>query len=288
MFRVALGQTGLDFDTLSSPQEIERAAQNYNTALQKAIEAAVPRTQPNKRKTPRGWWSTEHDNMTQAVKCLQARAQKDPANKELASEARMARSSHRNAVREEKQNYLILKLHTTGPREIWKFLKRSQPAHTQAIPDLNGEEEFAGKCDLLRRTLFPPPAAGANIPPLQQPASDLRGEYSHICSREIQRAIDKCNKQSANGYDRIRYIVIEKANKHLPALLTDLFTAPLKTGYIPTVWKHVNCVVMPKGGRRDPSAPKSYRPISLLRNVSRILEKLAASRISRAAIRVKA
>lgn len=43
--------------------------------------------------------------------------------------------------------------------------------------------------------------------------------------REIQNAIDRCNKQSACGYDRISYTVIGKAHYHKPSLLTDLFNA---------------------------------------------------------------
>ena len=65
-----------------------------------------------------------------------------------------------------------------------------------------------------------------------------------------------------------------------------LFTASAKLGRFPEARKHANYVVTPKGGKRDPLAPRSYRPISLLSNISKIFEKLMAHRISKAAIRV--
>ena len=54
------------------------------------------------------------------------------------------------------------------------------------------------------------------------------------------------------------------------------------------MWKHVNCIVVPKGGKHDPHAPNSYRPISLLSNISKVFEKIAAKRIADAAIQVGA
>ena len=54
------------------------------------------------------------------------------------------------------------------------------------------------------------------------------------------------------------------------------------------MWKHANCIVVPKGGKRDPHAPNSYRPISLLSNISKVFEKIAVKRIADAAMQVGA
>ena len=59
-------------------------------------------------------------------------------------------------------------------------------------------------------------------------------------------------------------------------------------GYFPEIWKRANCIVIPKGGRRNPHAPNSYRPISLLSNINKVFEKITAKRITQAAIQVGA
>lgn len=105
---------------------------------------------------------------------------------------------------------------------------------------------------------------------------------------EISRAISRCNRNSACGYDRIPYLVIDKAHAHRPDLPSHLFESSITVGHFPVAWKRANCVVIPKGGKRDPHAPRSYRPISLLSNVSKVLEKLVARRIAKAAIQVGA
>lgn len=105
----------------------------------------------------------------------QDRALQNPTDTDPATEARVARSSRRNAVRAAKQSYTTLKLQATSQAEVWKVLKNMQPAHTRAIPDLNGQAEFAEKCAALRQVLFPP-TAGDDIPALRPPAMDLRAE----------------------------------------------------------------------------------------------------------------
>ena len=70
----------------------------------------------------------------------------------------------------------------------------------------------------------------------------------------------------------------DKAHSSRLDLPTYLFAAFIVVGYLPTTWKHANCVVIPKGRKRGPHAPKSYRPMSLLSNVSKVFEKLIHSK----------
>lgn len=128
----------------------------------------------------------------------------------------------------------MLNLQATGPKDIWRTLKRTTLAHVKAIPDINGQAEFPAKCAALRQALFSPPAAGEDIPDIRQPADDPRDDYSDITCADIAAAIPRCNKQSACGYDKVPYMVIEKAHKHLHSLLTDLFTASVRVGFFPS------------------------------------------------------
>ena len=144
--------------------------------------------------------------------------------------------------------------------------------------------DFKGKCSALRKALFPEPEEGSTIPPLKSPTADLTSETHPITAGEITRAIGTCNLSSAPGHDTFPYTVINHLHKANPALLTGLYNASIMQSYYPKQWKHANCVVIPKGGKRDPSAPSSYRPISLLSNVGKILEKIMARRLSAAAI----
>ena len=63
----------------------------------------------------------------------------------------------------------MLKLQKTGPPDVWKVLQKSGPAHTKAIPPLEGKESFEEKCNILRMALFPSPTPGTDIPHLKEP-----------------------------------------------------------------------------------------------------------------------
>ena len=71
-------------------------------------------------------------------------------------------------------------------------------------------------------------------------------------------------------------------------MLTHLFESSITIGYFPVAWKYANCVVTPRGGKRDPHAPRPYRAIPLLSNASKVFEKLMARRITRALIQLGA
>ena len=62
----------------------------------------------------------------------------------------------------------------------------------------------------------------------------------------------------------------------------------MKYSYVLLIWKHANYIIVPKDGKRDPYAPNSHRPISLLSNISKVFEKIAAKRTADAAIHVGA
>ena len=98
-FTAVLDQAGLDFDSLNSKGEIERATENYARALHNAIEEAVPKIQPNSHRKARGWWNEELDVISKTVNGLQEAAHRDPTDQDLANSARIARNARRNAVR---------------------------------------------------------------------------------------------------------------------------------------------------------------------------------------------
>ena len=61
--------------------------------------------------------------------------------------------------------------------------------------------------------------------------------------------------------------------------IVSVFIACLKLGF-PMEWKRARVIMIPKPGK-DKSLPKSYRPISLLPVLGKLLERVLASRISK-------
>lgn len=81
----------------------------------------------------------------------------------------------------------------------------------------------------------------------------------------------KLNNKKSSGLDNVPNIVL----KHLPSKLISqyctLFNNALNISYFPNKWKKAKTIPLAKKGK-NPSDPCSYRPISLLPNISKVFE----------------
>jgi hypothetical protein len=67
-------------------------------------------------------------------------------------------------------------------------------------------------------------------------------------------------------------------NRLLKKLPRKAYDSCFKYSYFPTAWKQTNVFPILKPGK-DPSDPKSYRPVSLLNALRKILERLLLHRL---------
>ncbi|XP_011166544.1 uncharacterized protein LOC105200607 [Solenopsis invicta] len=101
-----------------------------------------------------------------------------------------------------------------------------------------------------------------------------------VSREEFDRAIEKMKKKNtAPGPDGIPEKVCAIALRALGDRLRQLFDRCLQSGRFPTPWKEARLVLIPKAGRPagDPSA---NRPICLLADVGKLLERIVGSRLT--------
>jgi hypothetical protein len=95
----------------------------------------------------------------------------------------------------------------------------------------------------------------------------------------VQNGIKALNIKNSPGPD----LVTPKMLKELPRKglipLLYIFNGILRTQYWPRVLKTVEIIVIPKPGK-DLIDPTSYRPVSLLSTISKVLERLLANKIT--------
>lgn len=76
------------------------------------------------------------------------------------------------------------------------------------------------------------------------------------------------------GMDGIYPVALQKGIELLVGPLCDLYRACIAYGYIPTCWRKVRVIFIPKPGKKSYYLAKSYRPISLTSFLLKILERL--------------
>jgi len=100
---------------------------------------------------------------------------------------------------------------------------------------------------------------------------------------EIATALSKCSPTSAPGPDGIPYITWKQVNKENPSMLHQIHSPLVSLGYHPASLKGSNGIVLHKPGKPFYESPACFRIIVLIRTVSKILERIIASRLLLAA-----
>ena len=101
-----------------------------------------------------------------------------------------------------------------------------------------------------------------------------------ITEEEMKMALGRLKaKKTAPGPDGIPGKVLSIALEFLSNDLRELFDQCLSTGQFPKIWKEGRLCLLRKEGRPLDS-PSAYRPIVLLNETGKILEKIIAARLN--------
>ena len=99
--------------------------------------------------------------------------------------------------------------------------------------------------------------------------------HCHFSIKEITEDVRCSLKQlkinKATGLDKLSARLLKDSADLITASLTKLFNSSLQSSTFPAIWKSAKVTSLHKSG--DKSAPKNYRPISVLPTLSKILEK---------------
>ncbi|GBN79878.1 Retrovirus-related Pol polyprotein from type-1 retrotransposable element R1 [Araneus ventricosus] len=142
-----------------------------------------------------------------------------------------------------------------------------------SAPHSRGNElDFA---ESILKTLYPE-TPHQPVPSQLLPAAPADKSISY---REIKSIIKGLNKSKAPGFDGIDNIILQQIHRASPELLFVLFNKCLELGLFPTGFKIGVIVLFYKEGKQQDD-PKSYRPISLLPALWKLLEKIITQRLN--------
>ncbi|KAG5868859.1 hypothetical protein JTB14_011687 [Gonioctena quinquepunctata] len=90
----------------------------------------------------------------------------------------------------------------------------------------------------------------------------------------LETAIHKINPNRAPGPDGVPGTVLALAYSGLEDQLTRLYGLCFNLAYFPDAWKQGNLITILKAPDKDPSDPKSLRPITLLSELGKVLKRI--------------
>ena len=163
-------------------------------------------------------------------------------------------------------NLMRAKLQNASPRNKWQFIKKCTNSINQSPRQLSSQEaevindKFCGVFKQEDVQLFD----FTNLP------CEVDTTYPRLEAYEISLLLDNI-KSFATGPDGLPGLLLKNCSVFFAEPLAILFNLSLSSRKLPLLWKKAHIVPIPKG--KD-----EYRPISLLCQPMKVLEKLVLSK----------
>ena len=193
--------------------------------------------------------SFKYQNKTTHIPCLNIGTENILDKKEIANG--LAKNMA-NISSFERRNISFLNYKNNHSEEINFFNYKSRPPEGSLNSPLNGIDFSSVQVKKLY-----------NIP---------------ITKNELLDAIFHCNSKSAAGGDRINYLMVKNLSETGMDYLLDFYNIIFLKGVFPKNWRTAIVIPIVKSDC-DPKDPNSYRPISLISCLSKILESIINKRL---------
>lgn len=268
------------------PSDANSIFNNISTSVQKAAEKAIGRTSGRKAlKRHFSGWDAECTEVAANRRSCRRKLWKQPTPDNLI-EWKKAKAQARYTMKKKRQESFMKFIDTincnTPSRTIWKKIKSigghspSSPGGSFCDPSLN----MTVKADLFAEhfTRFKKPSSSGKFATIHEDIAHAEFEpFPPVTIQEISSTIQKL-KNTSPGKDEISNQLIKKFPPQLIEDLTSLFNVSLHSGKIPDGWKEGITVPILKPGR-DSTMIKSYRPITMLSCVGKLMERVVKKRM---------
>ncbi|CAH2097849.1 unnamed protein product [Euphydryas editha] len=266
---------------------LDEAASRLCDAFSAVCRAAMP---PAKRPPPRRalyWWSAEIAGLRAA--CNGARREytrsrrrrpqdvdRDDRLRRIYVEKTKILQQAICRAKEEAWLELVggLERDPWGRPYMWarnKLRAQSAPISDTLQPDQLGR--IVGELFPNEPEDFVPPRMARQTPDTEE------GVPSPVTEAEMEAVITRLqSKKRAPGPDGVHGRVLAIALGHLGDSLRELFDRCLRSGQFPEAWKEGRLCLLPKAGR-TPDSASAVRPVVLLNEAGKALEKIVASRL---------
>lgn len=265
-------------NTLSVP-----ALDNLGSSLTKAITYAAELTIPKLKLGPRfkPWWTDELYNLRLDLGQKTRNNRRNPTATSIKAYLE-SRNTFLQAVKQAKREHWNNFLSKETPTSIYKAMSYTKPRMEVRIPEIRAlnavlEDSFKGKCSALRTGLFPKPPQA--LPFNWEEYNPTNWDWPLLKEAELEQACSTQIKGKTPGPDTITQEIIIQAYKAAPQAFYKVFSTLFSYGYHPLCWREATGAILSKN-KPDIHAPKSYRVISLLNCLGKILERITAKRLS--------
>ncbi|KAL1122174.1 hypothetical protein AAG570_003579 [Ranatra chinensis] len=277
--------------SLKTSQEIDDSVHYLTHSIQKAVWDSTRPRPPTSHHTS--------DDLPLTIRCLiskkrRARAlwqrTRYPSDKQTLNRLTRKLNNLLKQYKIEQYNSFTASL-TTEDKSLWTTTKRIL-SYKPFPPPLKNPDGTWAKSDSEIANLFGTHLSNIFVPHPDNPdPTHTRTVLNDLDSplpmsvpppafspSEVKYAISKLPTKKAPGFDLITSTILRQLPKKAILFLTYIYNSVLRTTYFPLLWKFSQIKMIPKPNK-PAKLPSSYRPISLLPLLGKLLEKLLYKRL---------
>ena len=273
---------------------LEAATHSYWEDTESALNQTVPYCRPLIKIPGFSWYTKKHAKLKREVRKIRKYVIEknemlmDPLFEPKFTDADwlQARRKYRSACKKSRHEFYKQNLNKMNTPSQVAALSRS--INKKMAPEvglmkkdgkIQGMEE---SIHILADTHFP----GSKNTPCKDARTkkdkfvDLQDEsVSWITESKLKSVIDSFSPYKGPGPSGHQPIVYQKVGKLARLRLVNIIRASILLHHVPDLWLRVKVIFIPKAGKDNYSDPRSYRPISLMEFLLKIMEKLILWRI---------
>ena len=263
----------------------------FNKAVLEAVKMFIPR---GRRRDYQPYWTPELDNLHKTLDQAREKMESSPtnANVEAHSKAKAqytrARTQATRNSWHEKTASLNIEKDMTGLWNLTRALNNDNPSKSKAVIEAITEKRAANVFADLYQEQSTTHVARERIKEVREETENIilssYGE-ERDCSmvdpfntKELKDALKKMKTKKAPGPDGITGEMLKHLGACSRAVLLKIFNHSWIKGVVPVVLKEAIVIPVPKKGV-DKKNRLSYRPISLLSCVGKLLERMINRRL---------
>lgn len=280
---------------ISTPKDLDQSAQKLRDSIMKAYEESC-RIMKTKIRYHMEWFNNKLHNERTALRKLfsQVKVMKTSSSvrgSQLNEQYKQKRDTYKKLCQRTKNEAWFKKMesleNTKDIARLQRLLETSKPPEIGSLITKNGKytsnnEETIQElmsvhfpdCRRLNDTHDEATFTPTVINNLSN--SDIEDTFKE---EKINWAIHSLSPFKSPGEDGIFPALLQKASDIITPILAVLFKASAKLSYIPTTWRGTFVTFIPKAEKATYNKAKSYRPISLMSFILKVLEKLFDRRI---------
>ena len=289
-------RTKANFDLpITSFFDIDELSQYINKVIIDAATSSIPITKPMYGKISVPWWNGPCRVAVKKKKCAFRRYLRSPTLQNHIF-YKKANSEAKQIVKQSKKtswlNFLAGINPSTSIKEIWSKIGSLKSKNNNHVSFLNFDNKLIHKPNEIANTLAQSMSNIASFKNRSENFIKFKNENEKnfnfdtpnydfynvpITLKEIKFVLNHC-KNSATGEDQIHYHMIKNLSDINLEYIKSFYNVIFLKHFFPKSWSEALIIPILKPGK-DPLNPKSYRPISLLSCLYKILDTIINNRL---------